>query len=91
MDSKTTKRTKFQTKEGVAMTTAELTKLSKQLDGAFKDKPAQKELTRLAEAKQSEYANKTPKEKIQAHLDGLNKLFEDRSPNNSAQKAALLS
>ncbi|MEE5114311.1 AvrE-family type 3 secretion system effector [Pseudomonas alliivorans] len=90
IDSRTTKRTKFQTKEGVAMTTAELTKLSKQLDGAFKDKPTQKELTRLADAKQPEYADKTPKEKIQAHLDGLNTLFKDRPSNNSAQKAALL-
>lgn len=89
IDSKTTKRVKFNFKEAEPLTTANLTKLSTALGKAFEDPATQKELTRLADARQPEYANASAKEKIQLHLDGLKAYFTDKPVQNDEQYLAL--
>ncbi|MBT2298545.1 AvrE-family type 3 secretion system effector [Pseudomonas fluorescens] len=89
IDSKTTKRVKFNFKEAEPLTTANLTKISTGLGKAFKDSATQKELTRLADATQPEYANATAKEKIQLHLNGLKAHFADKPAQNDEQYLAL--
>ncbi|RMQ40238.1 hypothetical protein ALQ04_04325 [Pseudomonas cichorii] len=89
VDSKTTKRIKFQFKEAAPLTTANVTKLATSLGDAFKDKASKAELTRLADHTQPEYKDASAKEKIQIQLKGLNDFFADKTPKNDEQYAAL--
>ncbi|GFM63710.1 type III effector [Pseudomonas cichorii] len=89
VDSKTTKRIKFQFKEAAPLTTANVTKLATTLGDAFKDKASKAELTRLADHTQPEYKDASAKEKIQIHLKGLNDFFAGKTSENDEQYAAL--
>lgn len=88
-DSKTTKRIDLSYTEAKPLTIANLSKLSDSLGTAFKDRASQTELGRLADDRQPEFADATPKEKIQRHLDGLSQHFSDKSVANDDQYAAL--
>ncbi|MEN1833012.1 AvrE-family type 3 secretion system effector [Pseudomonas lijiangensis] len=89
VDSKTTKRIKFQFKEAAPLTTANVTKLATSLGDAFKDKASKAELTRLADHTQPEYKDASAKEKIQIHLKGLNDFFAGKTSENDDQYEAL--
>ncbi|MGX1187176.1 hypothetical protein AB7M29_004855 [Pseudomonas sp. F-14 TE3623] len=88
-DSKTTKRIDLSYTQANPLTTANLSKLSKSLGTAFKDRASQAELSRLANDRQPEFAEATPKEKIQRHLEGLSQYFCDKPVANDEQYAAL--
>ncbi|MGE7955655.1 AvrE-family type 3 secretion system effector [Pseudomonas sp. NPDC089530] len=89
VDNKTTKRIKFTFKEAEALTSANLSKLGTSLGNAFKDPASQRELTRLADTEQPEYAGLGAKEQLQRHLQGLEQHFAGKPAENDEQYAAL--
>ncbi|QXI31513.1 AvrE-family type 3 secretion system effector [Pseudomonas vanderleydeniana] len=89
VDNKTTKRVKFTFKEAESLTSAGLSKLGTSLGKAFKDPASQRELTRLADMNQPEYAGLGAKEKLHRQLQGLEQHFADKPAGNDEQYAAL--
>lgn len=89
VESRTTKRVKFSYEVATPMTAETLGKLSASLRNAFKDNATKARLTELAAPLNSRYTGKTPEEKIQAQLDGLNALFAGTSSQNDEQYSAL--
>ncbi|MCF5808502.1 MULTISPECIES: AvrE-family type 3 secretion system effector [Pseudomonas syringae group] len=85
-DRKTVKRVKFRYNVAKPITNEGLTKLSKSLDGAFKDNTIKAKLAELADPLNARYTGKKPDEAIQAWLDGLEELFADTPPPNDDDK-----
>ncbi|WP_260954398.1 AvrE-family type 3 secretion system effector [Pseudomonas citri] len=88
VESKTTKRVKFEFKEAAELKDSDVDKLSDSLKKAFPDKDTEKALARLSEQSKAPEAGSTPEKAVDAHLEGLETLFADRTPQNDEQYAA---
>jgi hypothetical protein len=86
VESKTTKRMKFQFSEALPLKDSDVGKISDGLKSAFKDKATEKALAQLGE--QAKAPATDPDKAIDAHLEGLESLFADKTPHNDEQHAA---
>ncbi|WLG88016.1 AvrE-family type 3 secretion system effector [Pseudomonas cucumis] len=89
VESKTSKMVNFKFEEAQPLKEEDIGKVSDSLKSAFKDKATQKELARLSEQSKAPELAADPAKAIESHLEGLNKHFANKQPENDDQYAAL--